>query len=336
MNKNISIREIAQLAGVGVSTVSRVLNHNKDVSEATRERVLKIIEENNYVPNGSARSLKASKQNHIGLLVKGLGNPFFDEIIGTVAQAIEKHNHTMVLHFNTSLANDFEAALQLVKEKNLCGIICLGGNYQHPTPSVLQQLSVPMVVVSSEVGDQLDGIISSVSVKNDVAAYQAVSRLIDEGAKKVGLIAVDDKDSVIVPLRIEGYRRALLEFGLSEDPALTIHSDFTLEGGYTAMKQLLIQDPLIDSVFVISDIMAVGAIKACHEMGKRVPEDLQIIGFDGLKIGGFTEPSLSTVNQRGGEMGLRGVDLLFQVKDGRKKPQTVYVDTELWVRGSSL
>ncbi len=336
MNKNISIREIAQLAGVGVSTVSRVLNHNRDVSEATRERVLKIIEENNYVPNGSARSLKASRQNHIGLLVKGVGNPFFDEIIGTVAQTIEQYDHTMVLHFNTTIANDFEAALQLVKEKNLCGIICLGGNYQKPTPSVLKQLAVPMVVVSSEVGDQLDGVVSSVSVKNDIAAYQAVSRLIEKGAKKVGLIAVDDTDSVIVPLRIEGYRRALQDFGVAEDSTLTMLSDFTLEGGYTAMKQLLAQDPSIDGVFVLSDVMAVGAIKACHEMGVQVPKDVQIIGFDGLKIGGFIEPSLSTVNQRGGEMGARGVDLLFQIKEGEEKAQTVYVDTELWIRGSSL
>ncbi len=336
MDRSISIREIAQIAGVGVSTVSRVLNNNRDVSAATRERVLKIIEEHNYVPNGSARSLKSSVQNHIGLLIRGIGNPFFDGMVAPIAQAIEQRNHIMVLHYNSTERNDFEAALELIKEKNLCGLICLGGDYQNPPETMLRQLTVPMVIISSEIGDELEGVISSISVRNDDAAYRAVSHLIQKGAKHIGIITGSYECSTIVPLRVEGYKRALQAHNLPIDKRLMAYGVYTLESGYHAMKELLQKNSVIDGVFAISDIMAVGAIRACHEMGIRIPQDIQIIGFDGLEIGEYIEPALSTINQRAQEMGERGAQLLFRVKDGRTVPKSIYVDTDLWIRSSSF
>ncbi len=336
MSRSISIREIAQIAGVGVSTVSRVMNNSKDVSATTRERVLQIIKEHNYVPNGSARFLKSSVQNHIGLVVKSVGNPFFDGMVAPIAQAIEAKNHVMVLHYSNLAKNDFETALELIKEKNLCGIICLGGNYQNPSDAMLEQLTVPMVVISSEAGGELEGVISSISVRNYDASREAVHHLIQRGASRIAIISASDEGSIIGPLRVAGYHAALEEHNLPVDKDLVVYGSYTLESGYAAMKELLAKGKEIDGLFAISDIMAVGAIRACHEVGIRVPQDVQVMGFDGLEIGGYLSPSLSTVNQRGQEMGERGVDLLFQIKEGKASPQSIYVDTDLWIRSSSL
>src|SRR5471030_2246824 len=124
---DFTIKDISRIAGVGVSTVSRVLNKHPDVKEETRQKVLSVIGEFNYVPNNSARNLKRNTSNNIGVLVKGIHNPFFSEMIKSIEEKIDEEGYSMILHYNEINPNDFETAIELIKEKKLKGLICLGG-----------------------------------------------------------------------------------------------------------------------------------------------------------------------------------------------------------------
>ena len=143
----MNIRDIARLSGVGVSTVSRVLNNHQDVKESTREKVMKIIKESNYVPNNNARILKQNSTNNIGVLVKGVFNPLFSEMTNIIGNIINGSRYTMILEQNDyTMENDFDTLRSFIKEKRLQGVICLGGNFENVNPKDLEQLEIPVEI----------------------------------------------------------------------------------------------------------------------------------------------------------------------------------------------
>jgi len=186
---DLSIKDIAEIAGVGVSTVSRVINNHPDVGDKTREKVLQIIEEYNYIPNNSARNLKRSSSNNIGILVKGIHNPFFSQMIKAVEEEINKKNYSMILHYNEKNTNDTEVAIQLIKEKKLKGLICLGGDFDDLEENQLLHLETPMVLTSVNITEEVNkDVFSSVTIQNEIAAFKAVDYLCKLGHKRIGII----------------------------------------------------------------------------------------------------------------------------------------------------
>ena len=171
----MNIRDIAKLAGVGVSTVSRVLNNHPDVKESTREKVLEIIKDSNYIPNNSARILKQNNTKNIGVLAKGGFNPFFSEMISVIGNKIEESKYTMILQQNDyALAEDVDMLISFVKEKRLQGIICLGGNFIDVTENSFENLGIPIVITSvSTISKVGKGSYSSVGIDDVKAAYDA-------------------------------------------------------------------------------------------------------------------------------------------------------------------
>lgn len=333
--KNLNIKDIAEIAGVGVSTVSRVLNDHPDVKEATRQRVLDIMDEYNYIPNKSARNLKRSTSNNIGIMVKGIYNPFFSLMIQTIEERIAEEGYSMVLHYNDENANDFDAAVELIKEKKLSGLICLGGDYDDLDEEILKSLETPLVLSSTNVVENVDkSLFSSVIIKNKHAAFKAVDYLCKSGHKEIAIICTGERDKSVGKLRVEGYKRALDTNGIPFNQDYVEIGEYTFQTGYEAMNRLLEKGVNMSAVFVTSDIMAIGAAKALLERGVRIPEDISIIGFDGIDYAEYFHPSITTVVQPVEKMGEQSIDILFDLIDKKSNNQHIVLETDLQVRQS--
>ncbi len=316
----ITIKEIAKLAGVGVSTVSRVINDHPDVNSETKERVLNIIKEYNYVPNNSARNLKRSDSTAIALLVKGASNIFFTEIIGYMQREVEKHKYSTVLQSVGFEEDETKVALELVKEKRLRGIVFLGGYFVN-RGNRLRELGVPYVLSTTGSKGTMpegfdEGSYSSVTVDSEVESYRMTDYLIKLGHKKIVIITATEDDISEGLLRLKGYRKALSDNGLPPDDSLVLHmkpelEDYSSENGYVVMKEFLDNGGKCTAVFAISDTLAFGAMRAIHDAGLLVPSDISVAGFDGIKAGRYFIPSLTTIKQPIAEMSKATIDILF-------------------------
>lgn len=328
----ITIKDIARMAGVGVGTVSRVLNNNTEVKPETREKVFKVIKETNYIPNNSARNLKRSDTNSIGVIVKGTYNPFFSELVRVIGEEISNRGYSSIVQYNNHFySNDLELAIELAKEKKPKGIICLGGNYEHFEERILENLNIPMVLTSVYLEEaNLSNRFSSIGIENSKAAYSAVDYLCKLGHKKIGIITTDETDKIVGGARVKGYKKALKNNNLiMEDKLISTKGRYDFQSGFEAMNELIDKNKDITAVFAISDIMAIGAIKAAKLKGYRVPEDMSIIGMDGIEYGKYYEPALTTILQPVHDMGVKSVSLLFDLLGKKDKNKHISLNTKL-------
>ena len=209
----MNIRDIAKMSGVGVSTVSRVLNNHPDVKESTRERVMQVIKESNYVPNNSARILKQNNTKNIGVLVKGVFNPFFSEMLNVIGSKINESKYTMILQQNDyGLEQDVDTLKSFIKEKRLQGVICLGGNFVNIDEESFNNIDVPVVLtsVNTEMPNSKDKY-STVGIDNLKSAYDATKYLINLGHKNIAIMLGEKNDLCISWWRYKGYKKALEE-----------------------------------------------------------------------------------------------------------------------------
>lgn len=332
----MNIKDIAKLSGVGVSTVSRVLNNHTDVKPSTREKVLAVIKESNYVPNNSARMLKQNNTNNIGVLVKGVFNPFFSEITNVIGNIINKSQYTMILEQNDyKTDDDFETLQAFIKEKKLQGVICLGGNFQKVSPESIKSLEVPVVLtsVSTDVDLETDGY-SSVGINNVKAAYEATKYLVELGHKEIIVMIGEEDDLGISWNRLKGYEKALEEANITFDINKVLIGDYSAEVAYRVMREYLDNNNDITAVFAISDIMAVGVAKAIIEKGLEIGKDISLIGFDGMYISEFYNPSITTVRQPKTLIAEKSIEILLNLIGGQVEHQHVVLDTELIKRSS--
>ena len=330
----MNIKDIAAIAHVGVSTVSRVLNNHPDVNDETRKRVLEIIKENNYIPNNSARILKQSNTKNIGILVKGVFNPFFSEILKLISVSIQDAGYTMILqHHNNQ--NDVGTLLGFIKEKRLQGIICLGGNFVDLRDEDLEEVDVPIVLVSVESATRRKlKRCSSISINNKKAAAMATEYLINSGHTNIGLILGEKRDYGISKERFEGYKEALAEHNVPFNEKYIVYGEYECTDAYKEAKRLLKQYPEVTAIFAISDIMAMGVAKASFDVGREVGKDISIIGFDGMDTAKYYQPSITTVKQPKQKMGEMSVEMLLKLLEGKIENTHVFLDVEL-VQGQS-
>ena len=209
--KNLNIKDIAKLAGVGVSTVSRVINQHTDVKEETRKHVLEVIETHNFIPNNSARNLKRTESMDVGILIKGMYNPFFARMIQNIEKRLSYAGYSAIIHYNIDDTKDIDAAYEFIMEKKLKGIICLGGDFDQLTNSEIERLRVPFILTSTEFPKTLDRtLFSSINIDNEKAAFKAVDYLFSIGHRKIGLITTGEDDKSVGTIRTEGYIKALV------------------------------------------------------------------------------------------------------------------------------
>jgi LacI family transcriptional regulator len=322
MQRNdITIKDIAELANVGVSTVSRVMHDHPDVSEKTRERVKKIISLYGYIPNASAQNLKIAESNNIGVLIKAAFSPFFSTMIDTIEAIIVKKGYSMVLMKVGISEDEIKKAELLVKEKRLSGVVFLGGSFSH-TEEKLAKLGCPFVFVTTTQLSCRSEAFSSVYVNDTKEAYKAVEYLISLGHRKPAILLVKTEALSIIELRLNGYKQALEHHGIDFNENWIITAEnFSMKASYDITKQAIERTLDCTAIFAISDVLAVGAIKALTDSGFTVPDDMSLIGFDGQDIAFYYDPTIATISQPVEQMAQKAAGQLFELIHGEKHRQ---------------
>ena len=311
----MTIKDLAAQTGYSVGTVSRVLNNQPHVSELAKEIILKAAEESGFQFNANAKQLKQQQSNSLLVLCKGNANELFDGLLFAIQSRVANTGYELNVDYIDESENEVRRALQLCREKKPQGIIFLGGNREHFRES-FGQIQVPSVLVTASAAELAFPNLSSVTVDDAQAAENAIRSLLTLGHKDVVILGGNREYSEIARLRYEGCLRAFREQGVSFDESRYETARFTYEDGYRAAQTLLQRDKGFTALFAMSDVMALGAIRALCDAGRRVPQDISVVGFDGLSIGSFTVPRLSTVAQPVELLAERSMDLLLSSIEG--------------------
>lgn len=333
--RSLNIKDIAKLAGVGVTTVSRVLNNNPCVSEETRQKIQDIINKNGYIPNNSARNLKRTLSNTIGIIIKGITNPFFSNMIKIIEQQATNHKYTVILHQVDPAASEIDAAIELSMEKRLCGIIFLGGNFNHSCER-MKAIKIPYVL-STIAPNTTQGIesFSSVAINDRLEAYKATRYLCGLGHKKIAIITAAKNDNSIGKLRLDGYKDALAENNIAYDDSIVCFTPFfSMESGYASAKKILTEHSDVTAFFCVSDVLAIGACKAAIDSGLCVPNDLSIMGFDGMDMTLYYNPSITTMKQPADQIARDSIFILLDVITNKGVHKHLLFETQLLERNS--
>jgi LacI family transcriptional regulator len=316
MKTNISLKDVAKLAGVGLGTASRVLNNHPSVSVEARKLVLDAMKELNYEPNAIARSLKIKSTSTIGVIVPDITSAFFPEVVRGIEDAANMYQYNIIL-CNTDLNHEKEkVALGMLSEKKVDGILFISNTVCKDTAEKFAYMNIPIVLVATK--DNTGNDFPSVTIDNEKAAYEAVDYLCKLGHKKVYMIAGEFDDPNAGKPRIMGYKNALQDNGISICDKMIYEGNYNYKSGYSNMVKILELDVTPTAVFVASDIMAIGASKAILEKGLRIPEDISIIGFDGIEAAEFFYPSISTISQPRYDMGSVSMSLLLKLMNNQQ------------------
>lgn len=308
----MTIKDIARLSGCGVATVSRVLNHYPDVSPATRERVMAIVEKYHFQPNSNARHLKQQNSRNIAIIVKGTQNMLFADMVELAQQRIRDHEKDAVVYYLDEDANEVSYACQVCREYKPLAILFLGGDLENFRRG-FAPITIPCVLLTNS-AEQLDyPNLSSITTDDAAAAEEAVNCLIEHKHIHVGIVGGNLSSSQISYQRMVGCENSFRKHGFPFDSAR--HCEpcrFSMADAYAATGRLLDRNPELTAIFAISDVIALGAIRALRDRGYRVPEDISVMGYDGIPIGEFSTPRLATVRQDTRLMATRGTEILLE------------------------
>ena len=334
-----TIKDVALRAGVSVTTVSHVVNDTRHVSAKGRERVEQAIRELGYVPNAMARSLKSNTTSTLGMLIPNSSNPYFAEIVRIVEDRCFGAGYTLVLCNTDDEPRRQSVYLQVLAERRIDGLIVVstGGEEDDSLVRQLHGLRIPTVLVDREIADPDCDLVETAHMQGGLLA---VRHLLSLGHRRIACIG---GPAGVMPSeqRIEGWRMALAEAGVGGPQgagadALLWRGGFTSQGGYEAMHAILRTEPAPSAVFVCNDLMAIGALRAAHESGVHVPDDLSIVGFDDIEFSAYTSPPLTTVAQPKERIGALAVDMLLERVGGKRRdPRKVVLQPELRVRAST-
>lgn len=331
--KIYTIKDIAQKAGVGISTVSRVLNNRPDVSEETKQKVLDVVALYNYTPNTNAKNLKQRNADLISIIVRGRQNSFLNDLAERIINCGREINQNFLLDFIDEAGDEFEAARQHIAEKKVRGIIFLGSNTVGHREEIAA-LHVPCVFTTIDTSTLDLPSVSSVSVNNQQSAKMAIDYLLDMRHRRIavfgGLRNVDDS----IGQRYRGVLEAFEARGLTFDESLYVECSFLMEKAHRTALRFLDKQPDFTAIFAMGDTMAIGIIKALADKGYRVPEDRSIIGFDGITLAQFTLPTLTTIAQPADELARRSVSLALRLLDDPQDAENVCVQSILVRSGS--
>jgi len=333
---DLTLEDIAKLAGVSRSTVSRVINDHPNVRAEVRKRILEVIQSTGYHPHAAARTLASQRSWMIGLVLPHTVNsfftdPYFPHLTQGIAQACNQSDHTLGL-FLVGTKEDEEKIYPRVSRRGfLDGVLVQSGHGEIGDRLIdrLVDSSIPLVIVGRPFHANNA---SYIDVDNVNASHNAVSHLIRLGYGRIGTIAGPANSTVGID-RKKGYLKALTERGRVVDESLIAEGDFTEAGGYYAMQRLLPIKP--NAIFAASDIMALGAMRAVREAGLSIPDDIAFVGFDDLPLANLPDPPLTTVRQPVHQFGIKAVEILLDlVENGIEPPRRIIMTTELIIRDS--
>jgi len=314
---SVTIYDVAKKAGVGIGTVSRVINNSPQISPKTREKVLKVIRELKYQPSAMAQGLARKRSNIIACIVPFFTGYFYFEVLNGIQQTLSTFGYDLILYNVDKLEKKEEILKRTIQERKVDGVLLISLPISDKIVNKFRESKLPIVLVDSY-HDALD----SITIENREGAFIATEHLINLGHKRIGMIN-GCLSSVPAINRLEGFKAALNKYnivyndsyvvsmGLNGDPEVLNNDGFNKKAGYKAMHQLLaLNGDRPTAVFISSDIQATGAIKAIQEHDLKIPEDISLIGFDGIELSGFL--GLTTMKQPMFEMGIIAIDRLIK------------------------
>ena len=326
------MREVAEQAGVSVTTVSHVINNSRPVNPETRNRVEQAMQVLGYQPNVLARSLRQGKSHTIGVILPDNAKPYFAEVVRGIEDTSFSQGYSVML---CNSDNDLEKEhlyTNVLIEKQVDGIIFVAAGLSEENINNLQKRGVPSVLVDRQVpGVEID----SVFADNQAGGFLAVNHLVDLGHTAIACIT-GPRGVRSSSERIAGYRQALEAAGIHPDPGWVVEGDFQVQSGYAGAERLFKSDNTPSAIFACNDLMAIGAYRYAHEKQLRIPQDISIIGFDDIRLAEFTNPPLTTIRQSKAKMGAQAAELLLgRIANGNQSFRQEIIPVQLVVRAST-
>ena len=330
----MTIKDLSALTGYSVGTVSRVLNHQPNVSEKARKVILDAARETGFQLNSNAKQLKQHHSNSILVIVKGTSNLLFGSLVEALQARMAEATHPLIVDYMDEDHNEVRRALQLCMEKKPRGVLFLGGNRENFLAD-FGKIDLPCVLVTDDATGMPFQNLSSVSSDDVLAGRLAVEALIRLGHRRFAIIGGDREVSDTSRMRYRGCMEALRAADLPFDEELDYESvRFSYQDGYRAVQNLLARNRSFTAIFAMSDVMAIGAIRALNDAGLRVPEDISVMGFDGLELGGYITPRLATVQQSLEGLAERSMAVLTEQIRNPCQPWYEYIPTAVKIRES--
>lgn len=331
--KIYTIKDIAQKAGVSVTTVSRVLNKRPDVNQATREKVERVMEECHFVGNANARGLKQTDSENVAIILRGRENPFLNSLAEAVLLYTHDHEASFLVEYVDETADEFQTAVRLHHEKRVTGCIFLGGRIDERA-HVLEGIDMPMVfaTISAEKANLPRA--GSVFIDNRMMGRLAMQTLIDAGHTKIAIFGGARQSDDGFGQRYQGAMEALEKAGIPFDGERYVDTRFSLRGAYDTARGFFAMKPDTTAVFAMSDTVAMGVIRALADVGRRVPQDVSVVGYDGIEMGKYFLPRLTTVEQPINDIARESVAMLMGMLEKGEEPRHVVVPASLITRES--
>lgn len=305
----MTIKDIAKLSGYAVGTVSRALNGSPNISPQAKEKILAVVAEQRFQLNSNAKHLKQQSSNGIAVIVRGTQNMLFATILERIQELARERGYALMSYYLDEDGDEVAQGLLASRERKPRGLIFLGTNFEH-FRARFGEITLPCVMITNSGVDFDFPNLSSVSTDDERAAEAAIDYLVERGHSQIGVLGGCMGVSDAATARFRGCRRAFARHGMPDDRVEMTR--FAMDGGYEAMGRLMDKCPGLTAVFAMSDVQAIGAIRALHDRGLRVPEDVSVMGFDGIDLGGYLTPKLTTVCQDARRMADRGVEILFE------------------------
>jgi len=328
----VTIRDVATLAGVSHQTVSRVINNSDRVTPETRRRVEAAIEELGYRPSRLAQSLVTQKTRTVGLVVADITNPFFFEVArGVQDAALEQGYNVFVCNTDDNPLGE-KNILSLLASQEVDGVIMATASSSDEELLTFLDNYKPIVIINREIDHPKASIVNVDICKG---AKLAIEHLIERGHQNIGMLTHEGHDPNTVR-RVLGYRETLLQNGITPNEDWLILAPPNLAGGYESTQHLLKNNSTVSAIFTYNDLMAIGALRSCHDMGLSVPDDCAIMGFDDIKFSAMQSPALSSIRYAKYAIGQMAMTRLLKIID---EPQEIFpsigVDVELVIREST-
>lgn len=330
----VTIYDVAREAGVSMATVSRVVNGNPNVKPLTRKKVQDAIERLGYRPNAVARGLASKKTTTVGVIIPDISSTFYAEIARGIEDIANMYHYNIILS-NSDQKSDRELDLiNTLLEKQVDGLLFLGGNVTEEHVRAFRTSSVPVVLSATE---DPNGELPSVNINHRQAAYDAVKRLLDKGLRDIAMVSGPLNDPLRGMARFQGYKKALEEFGIPFQEEYVRVGNYRYESGIDAARYFLGLDKPPQAVFAASDEMAIGVIHHFQDSGLLVPKDLWVVGYDDTRFAMMVRPMLSTVSQPMYDIGAVSMRLLTKYMNKEKVNEpTVVLQHEFVERNSTL
>ena len=332
MKTSVTIADVAKEAGVSTQTVSRVINEKGEISPATRQRVLEAIEQLGYRPNSLARGLAMNKTLTLGLIVPDIANPFFPEIVQGAEEVALEHGYTIVLgNTNESVEREMNV-LRTLEARRVDGLILCSSRLPEEQLLPLLVRYNEVVLINRQV--TLDNV-SMVRVDYVQGTRMAISHLLERGRRHIGFLA-GPSTSHSHHMRLQAFIQTLQEHGRPYDPSAVFLCAPTTEGGYLAARAVLQQRADLDGLLCYNDLVAIGVLQACVELGIVVPEKLAVIGFDDIQAAHLVTPALTTVGISKPLLGAKATELLLKRLAGDQQGVDLVLPSQLIVRSSTF